>query len=474
MKILHVTPHLGGGVGKAHAAIGARLARRTWIRPFSCSSEPRDRRFAELIEAGGARGHHCRRSRRCGRARGAADIVQFEFWNHPRLFECLARAPFPAMRSVFWSHISGLVQTGDSAGLDRSRPDASCSRPRLRARSRPLAMLPAAARTQGRGHQQRLRLFRYAPTRAARKPERPSSPISGPSISSKCIRDSSTRSTGWMAATSAFRSGARSIRQARWSRARAPCATRSASVSAGRPPSPRRRCPAPTSFSIRCSRIITARRRMRWSRRCRSGSCRSSWTIRRKWRSSATARPGFVAQSIEECVALLQMLLSSPDVAGTNFPERHPPRRRDPDTGAFGAGVHGFVAGAARRAEAACRFPSRHRREPRGLVSRDAVPARRDMAGVGAGQAGQRRRRACSPISKASFRRMHRCPGLRARGPAPNALARVREGRASCRRALSWDDHDRGTCAGHRCCGLHRLPCDAPSAGGRPRRGGHR
>ena len=25
MKILHVTPHLGGGVGKAHAAISAAL-----------------------------------------------------------------------------------------------------------------------------------------------------------------------------------------------------------------------------------------------------------------------------------------------------------------------------------------------------------------------------------------------------------------------------------------------------------------
>ncbi len=28
MKILHVTPHLGGGVGKAHAAIQQRLAAR--------------------------------------------------------------------------------------------------------------------------------------------------------------------------------------------------------------------------------------------------------------------------------------------------------------------------------------------------------------------------------------------------------------------------------------------------------------
>jgi len=39
-----------------------------------------------------------------------SDIIQFEFWNHPRMFECLARADFPAMRSVFWSHISGIAR----------------------------------------------------------------------------------------------------------------------------------------------------------------------------------------------------------------------------------------------------------------------------------------------------------------------------------------------------------------------------
>jgi glycosyltransferase involved in cell wall biosynthesis len=39
-----------------------------------------------------------------------SDIVQFEFWNHPRMFECLARTEFPAMRCVFWSHISGIAR----------------------------------------------------------------------------------------------------------------------------------------------------------------------------------------------------------------------------------------------------------------------------------------------------------------------------------------------------------------------------
>ncbi|HVA82369.1 MAG TPA: glycosyltransferase [Candidatus Binataceae bacterium] len=46
-----------------------------------------------------------------------AEIVQFEFWNHPRMFECLARCDFPAMRSVFWSHISGLFKPLIPLGL---------------------------------------------------------------------------------------------------------------------------------------------------------------------------------------------------------------------------------------------------------------------------------------------------------------------------------------------------------------------
>lgn len=108
MRILHVTPHLGGGVGKAHAAISAVLP-GVVEQTFALLEAPRDRRYVDLIEANGAQvlvadslGHIA------GLAR-AADIVQFEFWNHPRMFECLARTEFPPMRSVFWSHISGIA-----------------------------------------------------------------------------------------------------------------------------------------------------------------------------------------------------------------------------------------------------------------------------------------------------------------------------------------------------------------------------
>src|ERR1700741_1943962 len=107
MKILHITPHLGGGVGKAHAALAALLPKDV-ARTYLLLEEARDLRYAEKIAASGADVIVAERPDQAVELAAAADIVQFEFWNHPRLFECLARAAFPAMRSVFRSHISGL------------------------------------------------------------------------------------------------------------------------------------------------------------------------------------------------------------------------------------------------------------------------------------------------------------------------------------------------------------------------------
>jgi glycosyltransferase involved in cell wall biosynthesis len=117
MKILHVTPHLGGGVGKAHAAISAVLP-KSIEQTFLLLEAPRDRVYADLVAASGARVVVGGLGQVAAMAR-EADIVQFEFWNHPRLYECLARCDFPEMRSVFWSHISGLFKPVIAPGLMR-------------------------------------------------------------------------------------------------------------------------------------------------------------------------------------------------------------------------------------------------------------------------------------------------------------------------------------------------------------------
>jgi len=116
MKVLHVTPHLGGGVGKAHAAMRGVLPAEV-EQTFVLLEEPRDRRYVELIENGGARVIVADGLDQVAHLAGRADIVQFEFWNHPRLFECLACCEFPASRSVFWSHISGVSKPLIPPGL---------------------------------------------------------------------------------------------------------------------------------------------------------------------------------------------------------------------------------------------------------------------------------------------------------------------------------------------------------------------
>jgi len=109
MRILHVTPHLGGGVGKAHAALSAVLPEIVQ-QTFVLLEPPRERRYIDRIEAAGARVLTADNLAHVAALTRDSDIVQFEFWNHPRMFECLTRTEFPAMRSVFWSHISGIAR----------------------------------------------------------------------------------------------------------------------------------------------------------------------------------------------------------------------------------------------------------------------------------------------------------------------------------------------------------------------------
>ena len=145
MKILHVTPHLGGGVGKAHAALSDVLSKEVVEQTFLLLEEPRDRRSTDIIEAGGARVVVANGLDHVARLASAADIVQFEYWNHPRLFECLAHCAFPKMRSVFWSHISGLSKPLIQPGLMQAAGRFVFTTEASRASSA-IALLPEAAR----------------------------------------------------------------------------------------------------------------------------------------------------------------------------------------------------------------------------------------------------------------------------------------------------------------------------------------
>src|SRR4029078_1356390 len=103
MRILHVTPHLGGGVGKAHAALSAVLP-EVVQQTFVLLEEPREGRYIGMIEACGARAVVADNLVHVAAMARESEIVHFEFWNHPRMFECLARTDLPDMRSVLCAH----------------------------------------------------------------------------------------------------------------------------------------------------------------------------------------------------------------------------------------------------------------------------------------------------------------------------------------------------------------------------------
>jgi hypothetical protein len=119
MNIVHVTAHLGGGVGKAHAALRAAMPGDI-SQTYLLLEEPRDRRYADEIAASGGDIVIARNLADIAERAGRADIVQFEFWNHPKLFECLASCRLPPIRSVFWSHVSGLFRPVIAPGFFQS------------------------------------------------------------------------------------------------------------------------------------------------------------------------------------------------------------------------------------------------------------------------------------------------------------------------------------------------------------------
>jgi L-malate glycosyltransferase len=108
--ILHITPHMGGGVG------------RVLINYLEHTIEDPD--FShELISLEYANEKALTASRTIGfslrdtmardpyavlTAIAAADAVVVHWWNHPLLYDLLVRHELPASRIAFWSHISGL------------------------------------------------------------------------------------------------------------------------------------------------------------------------------------------------------------------------------------------------------------------------------------------------------------------------------------------------------------------------------
>jgi glycosyltransferase involved in cell wall biosynthesis len=105
MKVLHLTVHLGGGIGKAHAALAPHLPAHIRQR-FVLLQEPIDNRHVDTIMRHGGEIITGADTPMLRLLIADADVVQFEYWGHPALDELIAKVGIP-QASVCWLHISG-------------------------------------------------------------------------------------------------------------------------------------------------------------------------------------------------------------------------------------------------------------------------------------------------------------------------------------------------------------------------------
>jgi glycosyltransferase involved in cell wall biosynthesis len=110
ISVLHITPHLGGGVGKALSGLILQsIQESSCVRHVvACLEEPVKDQFFDKIRCAG-----CEVIIGPGKAEldqliSTVDIVQLEWWNHPATIECLTSLALQPIRLVIWCHVSGL------------------------------------------------------------------------------------------------------------------------------------------------------------------------------------------------------------------------------------------------------------------------------------------------------------------------------------------------------------------------------
>lgn len=106
-QILHITPHLGGGVGQVVTNIvGRSQASRAFQHEILCLDHLSEY-SRELCDLNGITAHAAVPYEHILDRAAKADIVHVEWWNHPLLNRFLYSVPLPAARTLFFSHISG-------------------------------------------------------------------------------------------------------------------------------------------------------------------------------------------------------------------------------------------------------------------------------------------------------------------------------------------------------------------------------
>lgn len=106
MNILHIAPHLGGGVGKAIAGICLHKIKE-WKNHIILLENPKKNQFVNDAIGNGIKIDICPLTEYIYSCMRAADIVVINWWAHPKMIRFLSELPPISCRLVLWSHING-------------------------------------------------------------------------------------------------------------------------------------------------------------------------------------------------------------------------------------------------------------------------------------------------------------------------------------------------------------------------------
>ena len=110
ITVLHLTPHLGGGVGKALSGLIAQsqVSDAPVNHLIACLEKPDKSQFLDQIFNSGGEVIVAPDRVLLNELVAVADIVQLEWWNHPATIECLCSMTPQPIRLLVWCHVSGL------------------------------------------------------------------------------------------------------------------------------------------------------------------------------------------------------------------------------------------------------------------------------------------------------------------------------------------------------------------------------
>lgn len=122
MDVLHLTAHLGGGVGKALCGLvdRARQSGAGVQHTIVCFERPEKDQFLNQARDTGCEVIVCPTNDELAVRVRNADIVQLEWWNHPATIQALCTLPDLPLRLIAWSHVSGLHNPIIPKGLMRA------------------------------------------------------------------------------------------------------------------------------------------------------------------------------------------------------------------------------------------------------------------------------------------------------------------------------------------------------------------